>query len=62
MIFHCYITWAAKVKQISLIKVKLYLRISLTKVFFKTYVVDDQGIQESGVYPILLTYHQPLVA
>ena len=57
MIFHRYVTWAAKVKQISLIEVKLYLRISLTKVFFFTYVVDHHGIQDFEVYPILPTCH-----
>lgn len=59
MIFHRYVTWAAKVKQISLIKVKLHLRISLTKVFFfLTYMyVDHHGIQDYEVYPILLTCH-----
>ena len=57
MIFHCYVTWAAKVKQISLIKVKLCLRISLTKVFFLTYVVDHHGIEDYEVCPILLTCH-----
>ena len=55
MIFHRYVTWAAKVKQISLIKVKLCLRISLTKVFFFLTYVDHHGIQDCEVFLILLT-------
>ena len=57
MIFHRYVTWAAKVKQISLMKVKLCLRISLTKVFFFLTYVDHHGIQDYEVCPIFLTCH-----